>query len=56
MTVNERLVETGLTGEWDEAVRARDRVRMLEIMHRVEVSPPEATVDAVLANPAGYGF
>ncbi len=56
MTVNERLSETGLMDQWDAAVRARDRVAMLDLMRKVEVEPPEPTVDAILADPAFYGF
>jgi hypothetical protein len=56
MTVNERLVEAGLLNQWDVAVRARDRGAMLELMRMVEVTPPEFTVDTVLANPARYGY
>lgn len=56
MTVNERLFEMGLIEEWDAAVLARDRGKMLEIMRRVEVDQPEYTVDTILANPAMYGF
>ena len=54
LTVNERLFETGLIDEWDAAVRDRDK--MLEIMRKVEVEPPEFAVDTVLADPAKYGF
>lgn len=56
MTVNERLVATGLLEEWDRAVHARDRETMLQIVRQIEVIPPEPTVDAVLADPAKYGF
>lgn len=56
MTVNERLCATGLLGQWDVAVRSGDRETMLAVMREVEVEPPEFTVDAILANPAFYGF
>ncbi len=56
MTVNERLSETGLIDQWDVAVRSRDRETMLALMREVEVETPEPTVDAILANPAFYGF
>jgi hypothetical protein len=56
MTINERLFVTGLMAEWDAAVRARNRDKMLGIMRRVNVDHPEFTVDAVLADPAKYGF
>jgi hypothetical protein len=56
MTVNERLVHVGLLEAWDEAVRMRDRAAMISVLEQVEVSQPEFSVDAVLANPAKYGF
>ncbi|MCW3848545.1 hypothetical protein OF829_15020 [Sphingomonas sp. LB-2] len=56
MTVNERLSVTGLMDQWDVAVRARDRATMIDLMRKVEVEPPEPTVDSFLANPAPYGF
>lgn len=56
MTVNERLFARGLLDRWDNAVRARDRDAMIRIMREVEVDQPESTVDAVLAQPAKYGF
>jgi hypothetical protein len=56
MTVNERLFSRGLLDRWDAAARSRDRETMLQIMRDVEVSPPESTVDAVLADPSFYGF
>lgn len=34
MTVNERLVFGGRLGDWDEAVRTRDRARMIESSKR----------------------
>jgi hypothetical protein len=56
MTVNERLFEMRLIDQWDAAVLAQDREKMLEIMRRLEVDSPEYTVDTILANPAKYGF
>ena len=56
MTVNERLFAKGLMAEWQAAVRARSREKMIEIMRSVEVEPPENTVDAVLTDPGKYGF
>jgi hypothetical protein len=56
MTVNERLHATGLMEQWEQAARARDREAMLALMRKVEVDPPEPTVDALLANPAFYGY
>lgn len=56
MTGNERLFNLGLMERWDEAVAARDREAMLAIMRECEVDPAEQPVDAILANPARYGF
>jgi hypothetical protein len=56
MTVNERLSAAGLLDHWDTAVRARDRNAMLALVRRVRVEAPDFTVDAVLADPAHYGF
>ena len=58
MTVNERLVIAGLIAAWDEAVGRRDRVRMIEILMATDLSDKQAaeTTDAVLADPAKYGF
>jgi hypothetical protein len=57
MTVNERLYFAGLFDKWDAACLARDRDAMLAIMAQVDLAEAgRATVDAVLANPAKYGF
>jgi hypothetical protein len=58
MTLNERLVELQLLGEWDRAATSRDRDMMINVMTKIELSEREAatTVDAVLANPKMYGF
>lgn len=58
MTVNERLVELGLTERWDEAVRRRDREKMLSLMIACELGKKDTarTVDTVLKNPEKYGF
>ena len=57
MTVNERLFSAGRLVEWDQAVRTRDRTRMIEILQSVDMGD-DATiaVDRVLANPTFYGF
>jgi hypothetical protein len=56
MTVNERLVEAGLIGQWDDACRRRDRDEMIRVL--IQTDLPEAaaaeTVDAVLAHPEIY--
>jgi hypothetical protein len=57
MTVNERLVVAGLIEQWDAAVKRRDRDRMIETLKQVDIgSDAEKIVDAVLKNPALYGF
>jgi hypothetical protein len=58
MTVNERLYEAGLLDEFDEAARARNHAAMIRILKQVEMGDKYAalTADAILANPAKYGF
>lgn len=56
MTVLERLVDAALLSAFDEAVITCDRDLMVEILRRVHVGTPEATADAVLADPAKYGY
>ena len=57
MTVNERLVEAGLLDRWDTAARARDRAVMVAVLREVDMGElAESTADAVLADPAFYGF
>jgi hypothetical protein len=57
MTVNERLFSAGLLDSWDEAVRARNRSRMIELLREVDLSyDAEPISDGVLANPKFYGF
>ena len=58
MTVNERLIISGLTGAFDDAARRRDRDQMIKILGKVEMTPDAAAkaADMVLANPARYGL
>ncbi|HVI31221.1 hypothetical protein [Phenylobacterium sp.] len=57
MTVNERLAEANLFEDWDEAVRACDRDRMIKILQRVDMGDLAfSTADAVLADPERYGY
>lgn len=56
MTVNERLAARGLTAEWDAAVIARDRATMLMLLKRVALFDGAPIVDAVLGDPAAYGY
>jgi hypothetical protein len=58
MTVNERLVISGLIGDWDKAVVKRDRAAMIAILMATELTSDQApsTADATLANPERYGY
>lgn len=58
MTVNERLFTCGLIDRWDAAARARKREEMIAVLCEVALTKEQAawSVDAVLANPAKYGF
>jgi hypothetical protein len=58
MTINERLVNLGLLGEFDAAARRRDGQAMLKMLRQSELSESDAAscVDAILADPKGYGF
>jgi hypothetical protein len=58
MTVNERLVISGLIDDWDKAVVKRDRARMIEILMASELTAEQAasTADTTLANPERYGY
>jgi hypothetical protein len=49
MTVNERLFASGRMVEWDEAVQARDRERMITILLSVDMGQQaQITVDRIL--------
>ena len=56
MTVNERLVVSGRVADWDAAVRARDRARMIAVLEAVDLGNPGDIADRVLADPAKHGF
>lgn len=58
MTVNERLFSLGLTDQWDKSAKSRNRQRMIEVLLQCAFSQEqsEQTTDAVLENPAKYGF
>ena len=56
MTVNERLVVSGLLNEFDDAARARDRARMIALLSQVEVTDPAQSADTILRNPGKYGY
>lgn len=52
MTVNERLFSAGLLESWDEAVKQRDRARMIALLMSVELAAEQAafTTDTALVN------
>lgn len=58
MTVNERLGAAGLLDKFDAAIQAGDRDQAVRILQRVDMTEESAaaTVDAVLADPARYGY
>jgi len=58
MTVNERLSVAGLLEQFDGAIDSGDRQRAIELLLRVAMGHASGTetVDAVLANPAKYGY
>jgi hypothetical protein len=58
MTVNERLYSLGLIDQFDGAAKTRNRQRMIEVLLQCAFSQEqsEQTADAVLKNPATYGF
>lgn len=56
MTVNERLAARGLTAQWDAAVIARDRPTMLILLKRVALFDGAPIADAILRDPAAYGY
>ncbi len=51
MTVNERLVISGLIHAWDRAVARGDRTKMIEVLMATELTAEQAaeTTDATLA-------
>lgn len=58
MTVNERLVLTGLLDEFGATARERDRDGMIAVLVRAGLprDAAVATADALLANPKRYGY
>jgi hypothetical protein len=58
MTVNERLVMSGLLDEFDTAARRRDRDTLIAILRKVALTEKGAaqTVDAILTSPSYYGY
>jgi hypothetical protein len=58
MSVNERLVMSGMHINFDETAKLRDRTRMIQILMALEMSEKgaAAVADAILADPAKYGL
>jgi hypothetical protein len=53
MTLNERLVVTGLMPAWDAALLRRDREEMIELLGKVELSEQAAWIaDSTLKRPS----
>lgn len=55
-TINERLWAANLIDAFDAAAKARNRSAMVNILSRIAVADPEASVDTILAAPSRYGF
>ncbi|MCB1936111.1 MAG: hypothetical protein KDF59_09230 [Nitrosomonas sp.] len=57
MTVNERLFEANLISEFDEAARERNKIRMVELLKKLELTESQAneTSEAIIKNPTMYG-
>ena len=58
MTINERLVASGLMDFYESAAKSRDRERMIEILKGTGLTTSQCTesVDALLKNPSKYGY
>jgi hypothetical protein len=57
MTLNERIVISGMLAEWDEAVKAGNREKMIQILVLLNLKgEAEVLADQILANPKLYGF
>jgi hypothetical protein len=56
MTINERLYVAGLVEAFDAAAGARNREQMIATLNQVTVRDPAASADAILADPARYGY
>lgn len=58
MTVNERLFAAGLVREFDAAIDSGNRQLAIHLLEQVAMSEVSAasTVDAVLVDPAKYGY
>ena len=58
MTVNERLLVLGLLNEFDLAANRGDRTAIIALLLKARFTDEQArqTTDAILANPARYGY
>ena len=56
MTVEERMAARGLGNEWRTAVIARDRDAMMKLLKRVALFDAAPIADAILRDPAAYGY
>jgi hypothetical protein len=57
MTLNESIVVSGRLAEWDRAVYAADRTKMIEILIGLDLgNQAESIADQILSNPEFYGF
>jgi hypothetical protein len=57
MTGVERLGSAGLLAEFDSAVRARDRKRMIELLLMVDAgNQAQWIAETILSKPERYGY
>lgn len=56
MTVEERMAARGLSEPWRAAVAARDRDAMMKLLKRVALFDAAPIADAILRDPAAYGY
>jgi hypothetical protein len=57
MTVNERLIASGLLSAWDSAIRNGERQVAIDLLSQVDLIGQAAEiVDTVFGDPAKYGF
>ena len=56
MSVEERMAARGLEAEWRAAVAARDRDAMILLLKRVALFTAAPIADAILGDPAAYGY
>ncbi len=58
MTVNERLFEAKMFEDFDDAVKKRDKEKMIAILTKVGLSIDDANkcCDSILSNPMKYGY